>query len=164
MKNRNTHRGWRIFFSALFWASLAAGACAQETPGPKAEEFVGHRYYEEKGSAWGWVKRPQEPWSKALWTVLKEKPGVHETTWRHLGGASADHNHEYKLTGFFENKVAYDPQKDERVAIFVVQGFESLGAAQPLNRKPGAPDRFAKSKKSGASSRPDRPMPDADSF
>jgi hypothetical protein len=163
MKMRMADGGWRIFSGVLLWASLAVGTWAQDTA-PKAEEFVGHRFYEEKGSAWGWIKRPQEPWSKALWAVLKEKPGVHETTWRRLGSASADHNHQYKLTGFFENKVAYDPQKDERMAVFVVQGYESLGAAEPPKRKPGSPDRFAKSKKSGASSRRDRPMPDDDSF
>lgn len=130
--------------------------------------YVGHRYYEEKGGGWGWIKLEGDSWGSAKWVALKEDPfrGILIPS-RKMGGRSADQDYEYKFTGYFFNKDAYDPHLDETMPIFVIESYQSLGPAKPLERKPGPPMRFTRSKKSRSSSREDRPIiqsPDSDSF
>lgn len=72
---------------------------------------------------------------------------------RRLGKRDADQNYEYKMTGYFSDKEAYDPHLDETDTIFVLESYQSLGPVKPLDRKPGPASRFGSSKKSGFSSR-----------
>jgi hypothetical protein len=119
----------------------------------EGEMFIGHRFYEEKGGGWGWVKRPNEGWNQAIWVVLKETPGKIVAPFRRNSGRSADHNYEYKLWGEFNGESAYDPHRDEVMPAFLLKGYQVIGPTEPLTRKPGSPDRFNKQKKSRAGSR-----------
>lgn len=130
--------------------------------------YIGHRYYEERSGAWGWLKPEGESWKSAKWVTLKEDPlhGIFMPS-RKMTKHSADQDFEYKMTGYYSEKLAYDPHMDERIPIFVIESYQSLGPAKPLDRKPGPPERFTRSKKSRASSRDDRPVinaPDSDAF
>ncbi len=129
--------------------------------------YIGHRYFEEKGGGWGWIKKEGDSWGSAKWVAIQEDPlrGILIPS-RKMGGRSADQDYEYKLTGCFSDKIAYDPHLDETMPVFVLESYQSLGPAKPLDRKPGPPMRFTRSKKSRASSREDRPVPapDGDSF
>lgn len=121
--------------------------------------FLGHRYHEEKGGGWGWIKKANEPWSAAKWSAIKERPSAGALApWRKMGKRDADHNHEYKLFGYFEKYEAYDPHKDEVMPVFVINGYEDLGEAKPLERKPGPPSRLSRHKKTRAYSRDPFPM------
>jgi hypothetical protein len=128
----------------------------------RSDYYIGHRFFEEKGGGWGWVKRPSESWSSAMWVALKEDPfhdnGGVVAPFRKLGKRSADQDYEYKLYGTFAPYSAYDPHLDEKMAVFVLEGYESLGEAKPLERKPGPPGRFSRSHRSHASSRASSPI------
>ena len=76
---------------------------------------------------------------------------------RKLVKANADLNWEYKLWGKFASYKAYDPRLDEQLPVFILQGYEVIGPAAPLNLKVGAPDR-PQHRGSGASSREGRPI------
>lgn len=129
--------------------------------------YIGHRYFEEKGGGWGWIKKDGDSWGSAKWVAIQEDPlrGILVPS-RKMSGRSADQDYEYKLTGYFSEKVAYDPHLDETMPVFVLESYQSLGQAKPLDRKPGPPMRFTRSKRSRSSSRDDRPVPspDGDSF
>lgn len=129
--------------------------------------YIGHRYFEEKGGGWGWIKKEGDSWGSAKWVALQEDPirGILMPS-RKMGSRSADQDYEYKFTGVFSEKEAYDPHLDETMPVFILESYQSLGPAKPLDRKPGPPMRFTRSKRSRSSSREDRPVPspDGDSF
>lgn len=152
-------------------AAPAAPRLVNQAPPAKrftdGNTYIGHRYFEEKGGGWGWIKKEGDSWSSAKWVALREDPirGILMPS-RKMGSRSADQNYEYKMTGFFADKEAYDPHLDETMPIFVLESYQSLGPKEALERKPGPPMRFTRSKKSRSSSRDDRPVlsPDSDSF
>ncbi len=126
--------------------------------------FIGHRFYEKKAGGWGWIKKPDESWRNARWAALKETPRQFHAPHRDQGNKEGDHNHEYKLLGYFADYKVYDPTRDELLDVFVIQGYQSLGEQAALDRKPGPPNRV-RSRKSGAFSRgAGVPSPDSDSF
>lgn len=140
-------------------------ALIRPAPGGPVEEFIGHRFAEEKGSGWGWIKTAKEDWRKARWVVLRETPGQTVAPWRALASREADQNHQYKLWGYFAAHRSYDPKLNEMNEVFVLDRYELIGSAAALKRKPGPSERFTRSNKnSRASSRENRPMPDSDSY
>ncbi|HSI86022.1 MAG: hypothetical protein ACAI35_25615 [Candidatus Methylacidiphilales bacterium] len=100
------------------------------------EYFIGHRFYGEKEAGWGWIKKPDEKWSDAKWCSLKEKPGSIVAPYRLLPNRWDDHNHEYKLWGYWADYTAYDPYRDKNWPVFVLKGYESLGPQEKLKLKP----------------------------
>jgi hypothetical protein len=120
--------------------------------------WIAHRLIDEQGGqGWGWVKKNGEGWGSAKWVTLQETPGLAVAPHRKLVKADADLNWEYKLWGKFASYKAYDPRMDEQLPVFVLQGYEVIGPAAPLNTKVGAPDR-PQHRASGASSREGRPI------
>ncbi len=114
--------------------------------------FVGARYYEKKSGGWGWIKKTEESWKKARWAAIKESPKQFHVPHRNLKKAEEDHEFQYKLLGSFADYQVYDPVRDELLDVFIIEGYESLGAQKSIDRKPGPPGRFS-SKKSGAYTR-----------
>ncbi|PTY05052.1 hypothetical protein DB346_02255 [Verrucomicrobia bacterium LW23] len=110
-------------------------------PAPKPGKgayFIGRRYYSEKEAGWGWIRTPEEAWSKARWATLKETPGKITAPFRALPHRWDDNNHEYKLWGYWAKYKAYDPFRNKAWPVFVLQGYESLGPQpQKLKLKPG---------------------------
>lgn len=140
-------------------------ALIRPAPGGPVEEFVGHRFAEEKGSGWGWIKSPKEDWRKARWVALRETPGQSVAPWRALASREADQNYEYKMWGYFAGHRSYDPKLNEMNEVFVLDRYELIGPVAELKRKPGPSERFTRSSRtSRASSRENRPMPDSDSY
>ncbi len=131
--------------------------------------YIGHRFYEEKGGGWGWIKKEGDSWGSAKWVALKEDPILGRVApSRKMGSRSADQDYEYRMTGrYIEGKFAYDPHLDENLPVFAIESYQSLGPAKPIDRKPGPPERFTRARRSRSSSRDDRPIiqhPDSDSF
>jgi hypothetical protein len=120
--------------------------------------WIGHRLPDAMGGqGWGWVKKNGDSWNSAKWIALQETPGVAVAPHRKLVKADGDANWEYKFWGKFASYKAYDPRMDEQIPVFLLQGYEVIGPADPLSIKQGPPDRI-QHKPSGASSREGRPI------
>jgi hypothetical protein len=123
-----------------------------------AAPFVGHRLPDPMGGqGWGWVKKSGSDWGSAKWIALQESPGVAVAPHRKLVKSDEDTDWEFRLWGKFASYKAYDPRLDEQIPVFILQGYEVVGQASPLNLKVGPPDRI-QHKPSGASSREGRPI------
>jgi hypothetical protein len=120
--------------------------------------WIAHRLIDPQGGqGWGWVKKKGDDWDDARWIALQETPGLAVAPHRKLIKADADLNWEYKFWGRFALYKAYDPRLDEQLPVFVLQGYEVVGPANPLDIKVGPPDRI-EHRPSGASSREGRPI------
>jgi hypothetical protein len=110
-----------------------------------SDEFVGHRFVEEKGQGWGWVKRPRDDWRKARWVALKENPeGAMAPGRARLPKSTDDHNTRYRLWGAFLDRKVYDPKTDELLDVFVIDGWELIGIDRPPDIPPGPKERQRK--------------------
>jgi len=120
--------------------------------------YVGHRLIDEVGGqGWGWVRKTGYNWGSATWIALQESPGLAVAPHRKLAKSDEDKDWEFKFWGKFASYKAYDPRLDEQLPVFILQGYEVIGAAAPLGIKQGPPDRI-QHRPSGASSREGRPI------
>jgi len=120
--------------------------------------WIAHRLIDEQGGqGWGWVKKSGDDWGSAKWIALQESLGLAVAPHRKLLKADGDLNWEYKFWGKFASYKAYDPRMDEQLPVFVLQGYEVIGPAAPLDIKEGPPGRI-QHRPSGASSRSSNPI------
>jgi hypothetical protein len=120
--------------------------------------WIAHRLIDDDGGqGWGWVRKSGDGWSSAKWIALQESLGLAVAPHRKLVKADGDLNWEYKFWGKFASYKAYDPLLDEQLPVFVLQGYEVIGPAAPLDIKVGPPDRILH-RPSGASSRDSNPI------
>ena len=137
-------------------ASLPAGFKEGNTTGDTY--WIAHRLVDPmEGEGWGWVKKNGQGWGSATWIALQETPGLAVAPHRKLVKADADVDWEYKFWGKMAAYKAYDPHLDEMLPVFVLQGYEVIGPASPLEIKVGPPGRI-QHLPSGASSRSNRPI------
>ncbi len=116
--------------------------------------WIAHRGIDtDGGEGWGWIRKGGS-WK---WIALQETPGLAIAPHRRLASASADADWEFKFWGYMATYRAYDPHLDELLPVFVLQGYEVIGPANPLREKIGPPGR-PHSRPSGASSRPSSPI------
>jgi hypothetical protein len=120
--------------------------------------WVAHRGIDDVGGmGWGWIRPSDGDWGDGKWIALQETPGLAVAPHRRLVSASADNNWEFRFWGHMAPYKAYDPHLDELLPVFVLQGYQVLGLANPLTNKMGPPNRI-QHRPSGASSRPGRPI------
>lgn len=120
--------------------------------------WIAHRLIDPMdGQGWGWVKKKGAGWDSAKWIALQETPGLAVAPHRKLVKHDMDLNWEYKFWGRFASYKAYDPRLDEQLPVFVLQGYQVIGPAAPLDIKVGPPNRI-EHRPSGASSRDSRPI------
>ena len=120
--------------------------------------WIGHRLIDPMGGqGWGWVKKSGAGWGSAKWIALQETPGLAVAPHRKLVKADGDLDWEFKLWGKYATYKAYDPRMDEQLPVFILQGYEVIGPAAPLDIKVGPPGRI-QHRPSGASSREGRPI------
>jgi hypothetical protein len=119
-----------------------------------SDEFIGHRFVEEKGQGWGWIKRPRDDWSKARWVALKENPeGAMAPGRARFPKSTDDHNTRYRIWGAFLDRKVYDPKTDELLDVFVIDGWQLIGPADPPNLYPGPKERHSNKKKDQSTKR-----------
>jgi hypothetical protein len=119
---------------------------------------VAHRGIDtDGGMGWGWIHASGDGWGDAQWIALQETLGVAVAPRRKLVSADADADWEFKFWGHLAPYKAYDPHLDELLPVFVLQGYEVIGPANPLHNKIGPPGRI-QHRPSGASSRASRPI------
>lgn len=138
----------------------------QDTPTPGYKEgntsgntyWMAHRLVDPQGGlGWGWLKKSGDGWGSAKWIALQETLGLAVAPHRKLVKADGDIDWEYKFWGHFVTYKAYDPHLDEELPVFVLQGYEVIGPASPLNNKVGPSDRI-QHRPSGASSKAGHPI------
>lgn len=102
---------------------------------PAGEHFYGRRYFVKKTRFWGYVRKPQEAWSKAKLVIIREDrmkapDRLHEDgpKFQRYG---YDSNYEYLLRGFYTGKEAYDPNSNQFLPEFMLTSYELK------NSKPG---------------------------
>ena len=108
-------------------------AIASEPPG---DYYIGRRFAIERTHFWGYLRRPGQPWATSKLVVMGER--IQKTPDRLPEAPSGDgrafafdHNHEYRLWGYYSGRKVYDPNSDLILPEFVLQRYE------PLNSSPG---------------------------
>lgn len=108
-------------------------AIAAEPPG---DYYIGRRFHIDRTHFWGYVRRPRESWNTSKLVIMNEKmkatpdrlPESPESGGNAFG---FDHNHEYRLKGYYSGRRIYDPNSDLKLVEFVLQDW------QPINSSPG---------------------------
>jgi hypothetical protein len=137
-------------------ASLPIGYREGNTSG--APYGIGHRMVDDDGGqGWGWIRKSDDDWNDGKWVALQETPGLVIAPFRRLLVPNSDSNWEFKVWGSFAGYEAYDPHLDELLPVFVLQGYQVIGPANPLHNKVGPPGRI-QHRPSGASSRNSNPI------
>jgi hypothetical protein len=136
--------------------SLPVGYHEGNTGG--GDYWIAHRHLDDDGGqGWGWIRKSSDDWGDGTWIALQETLGLAVAPHRKLAATSTDNDWEYKFWGSMAPYKAYDPRLDELLPVFVLQGYEVIGPANPLRIKVGPPDRI-EHRPSGASSRDSRPI------
>ena len=98
--------------------------------------YEGHRAVIDRYAGWGWIKRENEPWSRARWAMIEEEPGVRMAPGRFLRRPNEDDNNQYRLYGEWASYEGYEPNFDVFVPVFRITGFELIGPGTRPNLTP----------------------------
>lgn len=111
-------------------------AIAAEAPG---DYFIGRRYYKKDYKFWGFIRRPQQPWSTAQLVMLNEQEKLAPDRAQNTIGS--DNNYEYKLFGRFSDQTVYEPASNGFYPEFVLKNYEVVSVSPPsIYKTPGATD------------------------
>ena len=91
---------------------------------PAGDYFVGRRYFKPDFKFWGYVRRPQQPWSSAVLVMLNEKQKLAPDRAELRFGS--DNNYEYKLYGYFSGDRVYEPASNTIYPEFVLKNYELI--------------------------------------
>lgn len=98
---------------------------AAEAPG---DYFVGRRYYFNRIRAWGYLRRPGEPWSASKLVIFREDRKRQPDRLTERGEGSGrygyDHNHEYIIRGSFTGRKVYDPNMNGFLPEFLLTDYQ----------------------------------------
>jgi hypothetical protein len=96
---------------------------------PPGDYYIGRRYYKMYFKIWGYVRRPQQPWSTAKLVMLNEKQKLAPDRARLSFGS--DNNYEYRLYGYFTGQTVYEPASNGFYPEFVLKNYELI-STNPL--------------------------------
>jgi len=96
---------------------------------PAGDYFIGRRYFKPDFKFWGYVRRPQQPWSSAVLVMLNEKQKLAPDRAELRFGA--DNNYEYKLDGYFSGDRVYEPASNTIYPEFVLKNYELISTNPP---------------------------------
>jgi hypothetical protein len=135
--------GFLLSFEILLGAFFLAG-CETEAPGiqtnnaamarqiaaePPGDYYIGRRYYKTYFKFWGYVRRPNQPWSTAKLVMLNEKQKLAPDRARLSFGS--DNNYEYRLYGYFTGQTVYEPASNGFYPEFLLKNYELI-STNPL--------------------------------
>ena len=113
-----------------------AQSVAAEQPG---NYYIGRRFYRRNYFFWGYVRRPQQPWSSAQLVMLNEQKVLAPD--RQANAMGYDNNSEYRLDGYFSGQTVYEPASNAFYPEFVLTGYKVISAnPQRIFRDPKATD------------------------
>jgi len=96
---------------------------------PAGDYFIGRRYFKPDFKFWGYVRRPNQPWSTSQLVMLNEKQKLAPD--RAALKFGSDNNYEYKLYGDFSGDKVYEPASDGVYPEFVLKGYEEISTNPP---------------------------------
>ena len=99
---------------------------AAESPG---DYYIGRRYFKPDFKFWGYVRRPNQPWSTAQLVMLNEKQKLAPDRAQLKFGF--DNNYEYKLYGNFSGEKIYEPASNRIYPEFVLKNYELISTNPP---------------------------------
>lgn len=132
------------FAGGIFLTLLALGGCETVPQGiqqakieaarriaaePPGDYFVGRRYFKPEFKFWGYVRRPNQPWSTAQLVMLNEKGKLAPD--REQKKLGSDNNYEYKLYGSFSGEKVYEPASNTIYPEFVLKNYELVSTSPP---------------------------------
>ncbi len=98
----------------------------QEAPG---DYWIARRYYKRDYHFWGYIRRPQQPWSTAKMVMLNEQRKLAPD--RALNLIGSDNNYEYEFKGSFSGDTVYEPASNGFYPEFVLTDY-TLKTINPL--------------------------------
>src|SRR6266478_8187276 len=113
-----------------------AQSIAGEQPG---DYYIGRRFYRRNYFFWGYVRRPQQPWSSAQLVMLNEQKVLAPD--REANAMGYDNNSEYRLDGYFSGQTVYEPASNAFYPEFVLTAYKIISTNPPrIFRDPQASD------------------------
>lgn len=113
-----------------------AQSIAAEQPG---NYYIGRRFYRRYYFFWGYVRKPQQPWSSAQLVMLNEQKVLAPD--RQANAMGSDNSSEYRLDGYFSGQTVYEPASNAFYPEFVLTGYKVISAnPQRIFRDPKATD------------------------
>jgi hypothetical protein len=113
-----------------------AQSIAAEQPG---SYYIGRRFYRRNYFFWGYVRRPQQPWSTAQLIMLNEQKVL--APYREANAMGYDKGTEYRLEGYFSGQTVYEPASNAFYPEFVLTGYKVISTNPPrIFRDPKASD------------------------
>ncbi len=108
---------------------------AQIAAEPKGNFYYGRRYYVDKTRFWGYIRKPGQSWDNSKLVLMNERSKKVPDRLPENGPAGAnyghDQNYEYRITGGYTGRKAYDPNSNSLLPEFRPTSFTLL------NKKPG---------------------------
>lgn len=102
---------------------------------PTGDFYYGRRYFVNKTRFWGYLRKPREPWSKAKLVMFHEGRKTNPDRYPENGPPGQryafDNNFEYKVYGRYIGREAYEPNSDQFLPVFQLNGY------QVVDRQPG---------------------------
>ena len=126
--------------SAAEGRRLEAQRAAEIKAEPRGDYYIGRRYYVRRIHAWGYLRRPGQPWSSAKVVIMNESSKRVPDRLPEYGTGKIfgfDHNYEYKIRGSYTGRTVYDPNSNARLPEFRPTSFEVLEKTPGFLFKPG---------------------------
>jgi hypothetical protein len=96
---------------------------------PTGDFYIARRYFKKDFKFWGYVRRPQQPWSQARLVMLNEKQKLAPD--RAQVNFGFDNNYEYKLYGYFSGDKVYEPASNRVYPEFILKNYELISTNPP---------------------------------
>lgn len=108
---------------------------AQIAAEEKGDFYYGRRYYVNKTRFWGYIRKPGQPWDSSKLVLMNESSErvPDRLPESGVGGKryGYDQNYEYRISGNYIGRKAYDPNSNSFFPVFRPTSFTLL------NKKPG---------------------------
>lgn len=102
---------------------------------PTGNFFYGRRYFVEKTRFWGYIRKPRQPWNRGKLVIFREDKKHNPDRLSENGPQGQrygyDNNFEYRISGHFTGRDAYDPNSNQFLPEFMLTGYEAI------DRQPG---------------------------
>jgi hypothetical protein len=97
---------------------------------PLGNYYIGRRVAVQRTRFWGYLRQPRQPWEKAQLVIMNEKEKLAPDRLSEDPvsgpGFQFDHNYEYKITGYYTGRKAYDPNSDKILPEFMLQSHQLI--------------------------------------
>ena len=99
---------------------------------PAGDYFIGRRYFTRGTRFWGYLRRPGELWKESRLVIFNESRKHQPDRVLEVpieGPAHGfDHNHEYRIRGYFSGEEIYDPNSNYILPEFVLEDWTRISA------------------------------------